>query len=91
MFTLQLRRGKMKNDGLENLKKNDELPKTSMRKTTQAYCRKCGYSSIIYANTVACSYFLITGERRGCEVGYCDKFAKRNGRKRIKAMKVKRK
>ena len=50
-----------------------------MRKTTREFCQKCKYSISNGATTgskysVTCGYFEKTEKRRGCPVGWCDKF-----------------
>ena len=46
-----------------------------MNKTTPHDCQKCKHSTVIKSlHYVACDYYLNTGKRRGCPVGWCDKF-----------------
>ena len=48
-----------------------------MKKTTDKLCRSCIYSCASSASaTVSCNYLLITGKRRGCKIGECDKYEK---------------
>lgn len=55
-----------------------------MQKTTPELCRKCVHSLTHGSLTeVICNYYEDTGNRRGCPVGYCDKF-KSGQRKEIK-------
>ena len=54
-----------------------------MIKTNKDICKSCKYSCAINAGTmVVCDFFLVTGSRRGCKVGECDKYEKG---KRIKS------
>lgn len=48
-----------------------------MKKTSTNICRSCIYSSTLSATaTVSCDYLLLTGKRRGCKIGECDKYKK---------------
>lgn len=47
-----------------------------MVKTTPKMCKSCKYHCHSYSTLVYCDYYLITGNRRGCEVGECDKYEK---------------
>lgn len=52
-----------------------------MKKTSKEYCMECVYGcGHDGGQLLVCDYFLMTGKRRGCEVGVCDKFKK--GKKR---------
>ena len=51
-----------------------------MEKTKIEKCRKCKYASGGNEKEFICYYLVRTGQRRGCPVGYCDKFVKK-GRK----------
>lgn len=46
-----------------------------MEKTSMDYCRKCKYSSTSSSNSsyLSCDYYFMTGNRRNCKVGECDK------------------
>jgi hypothetical protein len=50
-----------------------------MVKTSKEYCKKCEYYSGGSDETSGgcCFYIIKTGKRRGCEIGYCDKFEKK--------------
>lgn len=50
-----------------------------MEKTSMDYCRKCKYSSTSSSNSsyLSCDYYFMTGNRRNCKVGECDKFEER--------------
>ena len=53
-----------------------------MQKTTQRLCKRCKYGSGSVAQyKVYCNYLVDTGNRRGCPVGYCDKYETTTGRK----------
>lgn len=47
-------------------------------------CLDCYYSTGTTGNVkhVVCDYLLISGSRRMCPVGWCNKFKKANGRKK---------
>ena len=48
-----------------------------MQKTSIRLCKTCVYSRTVCATmNMSCDYFLITGHRRGCKVGECDKYEK---------------
>lgn len=52
---------------------------SEMRKTTRTLCQQCKYSRSNGNGTgskysVTCAYLEITKKRRGCGVGWCDKF-----------------
>ena len=53
-----------------------------MIKTSIKYCRKCIYSYKHSQTEVMRGYYSQTGLRRGCPVGMCDKFEKRDRKKR---------
>lgn len=54
-----------------------------MVKTSGEYCKKCKYAYTGGAGSVkSCDYLLMTGKLRDCEVGYCDKFEKKTGRRK---------
>lgn len=53
-----------------------------MKKTSGAYCKKCRYSSHTGWGMYMCMYFDETGQRRNCEIGYCDKFERYKGREK---------
>lgn len=44
-----------------------------MIKTSTKVCSKCQYH-MPFGNVVACDYYYLTKQHRGCPVGYCDKF-----------------
>ena len=48
-------------------------------KTTREYCMGCIYSTFESKNSTSysCDYLCMTGKRRGCKVGECDKFVER--------------
>ena len=50
-----------------------------MVKTTREYCMGCIYSTYESKNSTSysCDYLCMTGKRRGCKVGECDKFVER--------------
>ena len=50
-----------------------------MVKTTREYCMGCIYSTFESKNSTSysCDYLCMTGKRRGCKVGECDKFVAR--------------
>lgn len=50
-----------------------------MEKTSMDYCRKCKYSSASSSNSsyLSCDYYFMTGNRRNCKVGECDKYESR--------------
>lgn len=48
-----------------------------MKKTSMRLCKSCIYSRTTSATkNMSCDYLLITGNRRGCKVGECDKYEK---------------
>lgn len=52
---------------------------SKMQKTTRTLCQQCKYSLSVGNSagckySVTCAYLEVTGKRRGCEVGLCDKF-----------------
>lgn len=47
-----------------------------MHKTSKSYCKKCKYNGGIHMGCMVCDYYLVTKNRRGCNVGECDKFEK---------------
>lgn len=50
--------------------------KKGMKKADKSYCRKCVHWSTGYGIVnECCTYLLDTHKRRGCPVGYCDKFS----------------
>lgn len=53
-----------------------------MLKTNQNRCKECKYAFFIGSSVKSCDYYLITGKDRGCEVGYCDKFERLEGRRK---------
>ena len=48
----------------------------------QKICKKCAYRGIAIAGTITCDYISITGKKRGCPAGDCDKFIKGNPSKK---------
>lgn len=46
-----------------------------MVKTSREYCRSCIYSTFESkaSTSYSCDYLCMTGNRRGCKVGECDK------------------
>lgn len=48
---------------------------SKMIKTTPKICKGCRYGTM-YVDKCGCNYYLLTGERRGCNVGDCDKYEK---------------
>lgn len=44
-------------------------------------CRTCKYGNK-HTSTVTCDYLVITGHRRGCPAGSCDKYEKGKGRRK---------
>lgn len=50
-----------------------------MVKTTREYCMGCIYCTFESKNSTSysCDYLCMTGKRRGCKVGECDKFVER--------------
>ena len=50
-----------------------------MVKTSREYCMGCIYSTFESKNSTSysCDYLCMTGKRRGCKVGECDKFVER--------------
>ena len=55
-----------------------------MHKTSEKYCSKCNHFS---TSVNMCTYYMDTGFRRGCPVGWCDKFDRKKGRRKT-PMKV---
>lgn len=53
-------------------KRNDK-----MKKTTPAMCSRCVHGGKFNTTTVMCNYLEDTGKRRGCPIGYCDKYERR--------------
>jgi hypothetical protein len=61
---------------------------SKMQKTSIRLCKTCIYSRTTSATAnMNCEYFLITGNRRGCKVGECDKYKKSNTKRIPKALK----
>lgn len=56
-------------------------------KTSPGYCNKCHYSRKNTSSFDGCSYYIDTGLRRGCEVGYCDKFKPKEKRV-VKSLRI---
>lgn len=54
-----------------------------MVKTSMAYCASCRFMTPISDTKVACDYIGYTGKRRGCPLGYCDKY-ERDPAKRVR-------
>ena len=50
-----------------------------MRKTSKELCNTCKYVFKGDNSLICCDYLLITGTRRGCEAGVCDKYEKQVG------------
>ena len=50
-----------------------------MVKTTREYCMGCIYCTFESKNSTSysCDYICMTGKRRGCKIGECDKFVER--------------
>lgn len=50
-----------------------------MVKTSREYCRRCIYSTSEskISTSYSCDYLCMTGKRRCCNVGECDKFVER--------------
>lgn len=48
----------------------------------QKICKKCKYRGIVISGTITCDYISITGKKRGCPAGDCDKFIKGNPSKK---------
>lgn len=63
---------------------------SEMKKTTIAYCKGCVYNMTISSTVIACDYMHMTGQRRGCPVGYCDKKEPKTTRKSWTTPAVKR-
>ena len=57
-----------------------------MKKTSTEYCIECKYhfggDQKQSGSRVCCEYILKTGKRRGCPVGLCDKFKKKDGKEK---------
>lgn len=53
-----------------------------LRKTSKALCKTCKYS-IWMGQEVGCYYIVITKKRRGCPIGWCDKYSKGKTRRRF--------
>jgi len=50
--------------------------KKGMKKTSRKYCINCVFYNKGYGiSNECCTYLLCTHERRGCPIGYCDKFS----------------
>jgi len=57
------------------------------KKTSLHFCKSCIYSTTMSAtSTTICDYFMLTGNRRGCKVGECDKYEK--GKRKKNAFKL---
>lgn len=58
------------------------MGRQKMIKTSKEYCKKCEYYSGGVNDTASgcCFYIVKTGKRRGCEIGYCDKFEKKKAK-----------
>lgn len=48
-----------------------------MTKTSKAYCGECKYCNEPNTPHWSCEYYMKVKMRRGCPVGMCDKFVKR--------------
>ena len=57
-----------------------------MKPTSTEYCIKCKYhlggDERSAGSRVSCQYILMTGKRRGCPVGMCNKFKKKTGKEK---------
>jgi len=55
-----------------------------MKKTSLKLCKSCIYSRTTTATAnMACEYLLLTGKRRGCKVGECDKYEKGSNKRNV--------
>ena len=63
-----------------------------MHKTSPAYCGKCKYSyGGGYFNTICDRYLVLgIGNRRGCPVGWCDKFEPKTKKYKAKGILYKK-
>ena len=53
-----------------------------MVRTSKSFCRQCRFGIDMGGQTrVDCNYYLDTGQRRNCEVGWCDKYQPRKRKK----------
>lgn len=48
-----------------------------MIKTSIKICKSCKYGKVYNSNEYHCDYYLMTGKRRNCKVGECDKYEKK--------------
>lgn len=57
-----------------------------MIKTSTEICTKCKYGTLVSTaqGVPVCNYFTDTGNRRGCPIGYCDKFVEGKRRNQLK-------
>lgn len=54
-----------------------------MVRTSNSFCRQCAYGIDMGGKTrVDCNYYLDTGKRRNCDVGWCDKYQPRKRKKK---------
>jgi len=55
------------------------MGRQKMVETSKEYCKNCEYYSrgSNDASSGCCFYIVKTGKRRGCEIGYCNKFKKK--------------
>ena len=52
-----------------------------MVRTSNSFCRQCAYGIDMGGKTrVDCNYYLDTGQRRNCDVGWCDSTSRERGR-----------
>ena len=59
---------------------------TKMKKTSRRRCLSCKYSST--SGELTCNYYLDTKQRRGCPVGYCDKYEKGHSIRKFNGVEV---
>ena len=55
-----------------------------MKKTSKSYCLKCKYSRKLSDTCVFCGYIDMEGKSRSCPVGMCDKFEKKDRKRKVK-------
>lgn len=67
---------------MEQSKQEQEVKERKLTKTSPSYCGRCIYHDKSGDQKGFCTYLLDTGKRRGCPIGYCDKFEQKNGRRR---------
>lgn len=61
------------NEGQAIEKRPTKIPEGA-RRTSTKLCKSCRYSGKLSTTQICCEYILIEKKRRGCPLGWCDKY-----------------